>query len=211
MTKKVTTVRPDDALLKAAEIIFENNWDGLPVVDDDSSLIGIITQYDLVTKGANIHLPTFVKLLNQMEVYKKDKEKLKPELQKIVTLTVKDVMNNEPMTVYDDAKIEEVAKVFAEHHRVNPIPVVNYQKRLVGIISRYDLIKLYTGTQAMADSIINEKSLDKKVDLFVTGFGSKFLVVSKLTPLFWRVISFLFIIVGFIIAMALIIRIELNN
>lgn len=211
MTREVTTVRPEDSLLKAAQIIFENNWDGLPVVGGDGGLLGIITQYDLVTKGANIHLPTFMQLINQLDVYKKDKERLKPELQKIVTLTVKDVMNPEPLTVFDDVPLEEVARTFAEHHRVNPIPVVDYQKRLVGIISRYDLIKMYTGTMATADAIVREKSVDKKVDLFVEGFGRHFLVVSKMTPLFWKVVSVLFVVVGFVIAMALIIRIEAQN
>src|SRR3989344_8255771 len=118
MTREVTTVRPDDSILKVAQIIFENNWDGLPVVDTDSTLLGIITQYDLVTKGANIHLPTFMQLVSQLDVYKKDKERLKPELQKIVTLTVRDVMNPEPMVLRDETSLEEVARTFAEHHRV---------------------------------------------------------------------------------------------
>src|SRR3989344_5817801 len=205
MTKNVTTVGPDDSILKVAQIMFEHNWDGLPVVTSDGTLVGIITQYDLVTKGANIHLPTFMQLIAQLDVYKKDKGALKPELQKIVTLTVYDVMNPEPLTLFDDATLENVARTFAEHHRVNPIPILDYQKRLVGIISRYDLIKLYTGTQKMADSIVHEKSVDKKVDLFVEGFGKHFLVVSKTTPLFWKVVSTLFLIVGFVIAMALII------
>ena len=211
MTKKVTTVFSDDPLLKVAQLIFENNWDGLPVIGHDDILVGIITQYDLVTKGTNIHLPTFMQLFSQLEVYKKDKERLRPELQKIVSLTVKDVMNTDPMVVQDNTMIEEVARTFAEHHRVNPIPVVDDKRKVVGIISRYDLIKFYTGSLGTAEAIINEKSVDKKVDLFVEGFGKHFMLVSKFTPFFWKVVSILFIIVGFVIAMALIIRIEVNN
>src|SRR3989344_3718776 len=101
MTKNVTAVGPDDSILKVAQIMFEHNWDGLPVVTPDGTLVGIITQYDLVTKGANIHLPTFLQLMDQLPVYKKDKGQLKPELQKIVTMTVKDLMNQEPLTVRD--------------------------------------------------------------------------------------------------------------
>ncbi len=211
MTKKVTTVALDDPILKVAQIIFENNWDGLPVVDPTGKLLGIINQYDLVTKGANIHLPTFMQLMTQLPLYKKDKEILKPELQKIVTLTVRDLMNPEPLTLLEGTTLEEVAKTFAEHHRVNPIPVVDAQGFLKGIISRYDLIKLYTGSQISADDIVREKSVDKKVDMFVQGFEKNFIVVSKFTPMFWRIVSFLFIIIGFIIAMALVIRIELKN
>lgn len=211
MTKDVMAIGPDDSILKVAQIMFEHNWDGLPVVTPDGTLVGIITQYDLVTKGANIHLPTFVQLMQQLPLYKKDKGNLKPELQRIVTLTVKDLMNIDPLTVREGTTLEEVAKAFAEHHRVNPIPVVNQESRLVGIISRFDLIKLYTGTMATAEAIIHESSVDKKVDLFVQGFGKNMLVVSKFTPVFWKIVSILFIIVGFVIAMALIIRIEIQS
>ena len=211
MTKEVTTVGPNDSILTVAQIMFEHNWDGLPVVSKDGTLMGIITQYDLVTKGANIHLPTFLKLMAELPLYKKDKSGLKHELERIVTLSVKDLMNPEPLTVREGATLEEVSRQFAEHHRVNPIPVVSQESRLVGIISRFDLIKLYTGTQETAQAITQETSVDKKVDLFVEGFGKNFLVVSKLTPLFWKIVSVFFVIVGFIIAMALIIRIELRN
>ena len=105
MTKDVTTVAPEDSILKVAQIMFEHNWDGIPVVTSDGTLAGIITQYDLVTKGANIHLPTFLKLMGDLPVYKKDKSILKPELQKIVTLTVKDLMNTEPLTVRESATL----------------------------------------------------------------------------------------------------------
>src|SRR3989344_4932262 len=200
MTKNVTTVAPDDSILKVAQIMFEHNWDGIPVVTPDGTLAGIITQYDLVTKGANIHLPTFMKLMGDLPVYQKDKSSLKPELQKIVTLGVKDLMNTEPLTVRESATLEEVSKQFAEHHRVNPIPVVNGESRLVGIISRFDLFKIYAVAQSTADAINKETSVDKKVDLFVKGFEKNFLVVSKRTPMFWKIVSVLFVIVGFVIA-----------
>lgn len=211
MTKNVVTVGPGDSILSVAQIMFDNNWDGIPVINTSKELIGIITQYDLVTKGANIHLPTFLKLMGEMPLYKKDKSAIKPELQKIVTLTVKDLMNPEPLTVHEDVSIEDVARIFAEHHRVNPIPVLGANNRLTGIISRYDLIKLYTGSSATAEAINREKSVDRKIDLFISGFGKNFLVVSKFTPIFWRIVSVLFVIVGFVIAMAFILRIELKN
>ena len=211
MTREVVAIKPENSILQAAQIIFDHHWDGLPVVDAENRLIGILTQYDMVTKGTNIHLPTFLQLMSQLPVYKKDHGALKPELQNIVTLTVRDIMNPDPLLLQEDSSVEDVARTFAEHHRVNPIPIVDAQKKLVGIISRYDLIKLYTGTQAVADEITHEKSIDKKIDIFVNGFGNRFLVVSKLTPFFWKIVSVLFVIVGFVIAMALIIRIEARN
>ena len=138
MTKEVFALKPTDSLFRAAQFMFEKNFDGLPVVLDDSTLVGIITQYDLISKGANIHLPTFMKLMNEFSMYKKDKSLLKPELQKIVSLTVKDLMNPEPITVSPDLPMETAATVFSEHHRVNPIPVINEEHKILGVISRFD-------------------------------------------------------------------------
>lgn len=208
MTRDVVTVGPEDSILKVAQIMFEHNWDGLPVVTPDRTLLGIITQYDLVTKGANIHLPTFMRLMADLPMYKKDKKALSPELAKIVTVTVKDIMNAEPLTINESVTLEEIAKIFAEHHRVNPIPVVSREGRLVGIVSRFDIIRLYAGSSGLAEAISSEASVDKKVDMFVEGFEKNFLLVSKFTPTFWKIVSFLFVIVGFVVAMALIVRIE---
>ncbi len=210
MTKNVVSVYPDDPLIKAAQILFDRNFDGLPVITRDNVLIGIITQYDLVTKGANIHLPTFMQLMKELPVYERDKAQLKPALQKIVSLSVKDVMNPEPFTVVPHHTLEEVAKFFSEHHRVNPIPVIDEGKRVVGIISRYDIIKLYTGTTSSAEAIIREPSLDKKIDLFVDQFENNYLVVSKLRPLLWHIAIPLFIILGILIAVFIVLRIEIQ-
>ena len=141
MTKEVTTVGPNDSILTVAQIMYEHNWDGLPVGSQDGTLMGIITQYDLVTKGANIHLPTFMKLMVEMPLYKKDKSAIKSELERIVTLSVKDLMNPEPLTVREGATLEEVSRQFAEHHRVNPIPVVDPDDKVVGVISRFDVLR----------------------------------------------------------------------
>jgi len=211
MTKEVFALKPTDSLFRAAQFMFEKNFDGLPVVLDDSTLVGIITQYDLISKGANIHLPTFMKLMNEFSMYKKDKSLLKPELQKIVSLTVKDLMNPEPITVSPDLPMETAATVFSEHHRVNPIPVINSEHKLVGIISRFDIIKLYTGSMLTATTIEREPSIDKKVDVFVDQFSKHFVLVSKIRTKLWFIVSVLFLIVGFAAAIASILRIEINN
>jgi len=211
MTQRVISITPDRSLIEAAQILFDRNFDGLPVVNDKGILLGIITQYDLVSKGANIHIPTFVKLMKEMPLYSKDKSLIKPSLKKIVSMEVRDVMNAEPLVVNPDQPIGEVAQIFSEHHRVNPIPVVDESNRLHGIISRYDLIRLYTGSMATAVTISNEASVDKRMDLFMKHFERSFVVVSKFRTRFWLLASFLFIVVGFIIAMMLIIRFEIKN
>ena len=211
MTANPMTVMPEDSLMHAAQIMYEHNFEGLPVATEHRKVMGIITQYDLVSKGANLHLPTFLQLMKDFPMYQKDKSTLKPELEKIVSLTVKDLMNPDPLTVKGSQTLEEAAQLFTEHHRVNPIIVVDEVGRLEGVISRYDIIRFFTGSAAAATTLTHETSADKKVDLFVKAFEKNFVVVSKFRTHFWFAASLSFAIIGFLIAMFWLIRIELNN
>lgn len=211
MTRHVVGVRPEQSLIEAAQILFDHNFDGLPVTDDSGRLVGIITQYDLISKGANIHLPTFIQLMKNLPLYKKDKAMIKPGLENIVSLKISDVMNTDPITIGPDQPVDEASAMFTQHHRVNPIPVINSSRQLVGIISRYDIIRLYTGTMAAAASISKESSIDKRVDMFVNQFEKNFVIVSQFRTKWWLLASMLFAVVGFIVAFLLITRIQLNG
>lgn len=57
-------------------------------------------------------------------------------------MNAKDVMNKEPLTLQYSDTYETAMKLFSEHHRVNPVPVIDEENVVVGIISRYDMLKL---------------------------------------------------------------------
>src|SRR3989338_1304762 len=133
MTKGTVSVSPEMSLLEAAQLMYQNSFTGLPEVDTSKKVIGIMTEYDLLTKGSAIHLPTFLKLINQFDVYRKDKSLIQDDIKKILSLRVSDVMNKDPLTLQANTSVEEVAKTFAEHHKVNPIPIILKERRLVGI------------------------------------------------------------------------------
>lgn len=141
MTKAVIAVKQDRALFEAAKIIAEHGFDGVPVIDDNGKLVGILTEYDLVSKGSAIHLPTLQMVLQNLSTFKKDKQKFKEEIAEISALKVKDVMNADPLTLPDTASFQDAVIAFRDHHRVNPIPVINSQRQVVGIISRFDVIR----------------------------------------------------------------------
>ncbi|TSC91092.1 MAG: CBS-domain-containing membrane protein [Parcubacteria group bacterium Licking1014_17] len=207
MTKEVVSVSPETSVIEVAQLLFDRDFDGVPVVSNDNKLLGVITQWDLVSKGANVHIPTFIKLMQDFPIHKQDSSKIRPELEKILTLKVGDIMNKEPLIISPEVGLEEAAKIFGEHHGVNPLPVVK-DSLLVGIISRYDIIKLYAGTQKTASKISRADDMDNKVATFMDSFEKRFVVVSKIRSKFWFLISLLFIIAGFIIAMFLMLRVE---
>ncbi|KKU49941.1 MAG: hypothetical protein A3H69_03170 [Candidatus Sungbacteria bacterium RIFCSPLOWO2_02_FULL_47_9] len=142
MTTEVISVFPDSSLLDAARTLSERQIDGLPVVDRvTNKLVGILTEYDLISKGSAIHLPTFQFILGNIAAFKKNRTQFEKQIAEVSALTVKDVMNTDPLTLPETASYDDAVFAFREHHRVNPIPVINAKKEVTGVISRFDILK----------------------------------------------------------------------
>jgi predicted transcriptional regulator len=60
MTTEVITVRKETGLKELAKILYDNHINGVPVVDEDGSLIGIICESDLIRKDKKLHIPTVI-------------------------------------------------------------------------------------------------------------------------------------------------------
>lgn len=141
MNRKVIAVHPETPLSDAARMLDEHKFDGMPVVDAEGHLIGIVTEYDLISKGSAVHIPTMQFILQNLHAFPKDQDEFEEDISAVSSLTVADVMNHEPLTISGDASFEDVIEAFREHHRVNPIPVIDSDKKVVGIISRFDVVR----------------------------------------------------------------------
>ena len=141
MTKEVIMVSSETSLFDAAKVLYKNRFNGLPVVDKDNVLVGILTEYDLLNIDSMIHIPTLQNILGQINL---ENTEVKKEFETIAILKVGGVMNNDPLTLLDSATLEETVATFVEHHRVNPIPVIDFKRKVIGIVSRSDLIKFFT-------------------------------------------------------------------
>lgn len=141
MTTEVVSVHPETPVIEANDAISSHHFNGVPVVDAAGTLVGILTDYDLLVKGTSLHLPTFQKMISEIQVYKKDQSALAKEVEELRGITVADVMNVEPLTLPDTASLDEVITAFREHHRVNPIPVIDASRKVVGVVSRFDVLK----------------------------------------------------------------------
>lgn len=143
MTKDVICVHPETSILVAHQIMSEKRFNGLPVVDNENHLVGIITEYDLLVKGSSVHLPTLQKLFTELPVYKKNYKNFKNEIYELSRLTVREVMNSDPLAISQDANLSEMVDMFRQHHRVNPLAVIDKDRKVVGIVSRYDAVNLF--------------------------------------------------------------------
>jgi CBS domain-containing protein len=146
MTRKVITVSPDARIFDAARIISEHNLDGIPVINGDGKLVGIVTEYDLINKTSSINISFLQKVLSEVNARKSDSspksnEAFKNGAKDISNLIVDDIMNKEPLTLKEDSTFDEIVTTFIQHHKVNPIPVLDDNGKLVGIISRFDILR----------------------------------------------------------------------
>lgn len=143
MTKKVVTLSPDDSLEKATKLFEEHNYDGFPVVNEEGHLIGIVTAYDMVSQSYATHLPSLIHIIEDVYKDKNGEGILKEHFDKVRTVKVRDMMNLDPLVIGPEVRVEDLAKEFIQHHRVNPIPVIDIDKKLLGVVSRFDIIRFF--------------------------------------------------------------------
>lgn len=139
MNKAVITVAPGTPIRDIAMTLADNHLTGLPVVDN-GKVVGIVTEADLVTREANIHMPTFIQILDGT-LFLGNAQAMNEEMEKIAAKTAQNVMSHPVITVSEDADIHELATTMLEEH-ANPVPVLDEKDQLVGVVSRSDLVKL---------------------------------------------------------------------
>src|SRR3989344_5247321 len=206
MTTDLVTVGPADSVVYAARILFERNFNGLPVINEQKEVLGILTEFDLISKGGDLHMPTLINILGNLDTYKKDNSLVKDDIKQLMILKVKDVMNTEPLTIEETAPIQSIAELFVSHHKVNPILVVDRNKKITGIISRFDLVKFFAAHNASNKVDPSQPAvLDKKVAEFIHNFEKK-IVVSGGDVRLWSLVGVLLVLVGVSVGLALILR-----
>ncbi|WP_168161210.1 CBS domain-containing protein [Desulfatibacillum aliphaticivorans] len=136
MTRDVVSVAQDTLLSETAAIMEAANVSGVPVVDGDNFIMGIISEKDFLEKMGGKKNGSFMGVIaeclsNRGCVAMPIREK-----------SAKDVMTFPVITAQRSNTISELSKMLAEH-QINRIPVVDGKGRLVGIVSRGDIVESY--------------------------------------------------------------------
>lgn len=125
MTREVRMVRPDQTIREAAQMMAELDIGALPVQDNDR-LVGMITDRDIAVRAT--------------------------AQGKNADTRVRDVMSPEIKYCYEDQTIDEVTRNMGEQ-RLRRLPVLNRNKRLVGILSLGDLALDETAQEEAAEAL----------------------------------------------------------
>lgn len=221
MTRHVITVGSNDSLESVARLFEEYDYDGIPVIDADDKLIGIITEYDMVVQSSGMHLPTVISLMRNIGVDKADRKRLNEHFDNLRTIKARDVMNSEPLTIEDSVSLDQAAQLFAEHHRVNPLCVVNGNGELVGVLSHYDVIRFFNkhyvhqvlktspAYKGMVDRIFLRKT-NKRLNSAIDSAYKGVMLVREIRPLVWKAIALAAFLAGIVAATTFIFDVVVN-
>ena len=142
MTTDVVTVTKETTVMELAGLFANRHLSSLPVLDTNGELIGIVTETDLVEQDKNLHIPTVISIFDWV-IYLESDKKFEKELKKMTGRVVGDIFSTELLTVSPDTSIADVADLLSSR-KINALPVVE-GKKLVGIVSRIDLIRSMAG------------------------------------------------------------------
>jgi CBS domain-containing protein len=138
MTTDVLTVSPETSISELSKLLENRKIGGVPVVEQEGRLVGVITQNDLVERARDLELPPAINILD-FHIYLQIPSHLFHKVEKMLGTTVGDCMTKNPVTVAPDAPVSKVAALMAKQ-KVHTIPVVEGSK-LVGIIGKMDLVR----------------------------------------------------------------------
>lgn len=200
MTTNVTTVTPDTKVSEVAAVLHKYHYSGLPVLNEEGRVLGTISERDFITADSGLYLPTYIKLLSGMDYVQGAKKGLPHVVDQIVNATAKDIMNRDIPFANPDTTLEQLASMFAEK-RANPIPVTDANNKLVGIISRSDLIKFFSPNEVKSSYKPEhrpERMIDQQVEYTADHFNSRFAYVAKARANIWLTTAIVLFIVGFL-------------
>lgn len=132
MITSVVTVPPEATYEEAATLLHENRLSGMPVVDRNGRIVGVISEKDLF----RALFPLYEDFLGNPEIYA-DQERQEDEIENIRRQPIERFMTRNVITIDADARILHAGGLMLAHN-VHRLPVLDHGK-LVGIIAREDI------------------------------------------------------------------------
>jgi CBS domain-containing protein len=148
MTRNVLTVRSSTPLKDAAALLAEHRISGLPVVDGERRVLGVLSEGDILFKesGAAEKQSFFDRMLavppTGLEL-------------KLAAKTAGDAMSAPALTIGPRRPVTKAASIMIEEG-VNRLPVIDDEERLIGIITRADLVRAFVRSDAEVEREIRD-------------------------------------------------------
>jgi CBS domain-containing protein len=139
MRREVPVASPKTTIAELARMMVEHRVPGVPVIDD-GELIGIVTEADLIQREANVDVPSVIPFLDAMIVADAGTP-FEEELRRVVAASAEEIMTSPVISIRDVATVAELATLMLQQ-RVNPVPVVDAGRQIVGLCTRTGIVEL---------------------------------------------------------------------
>jgi CBS domain-containing protein len=149
MTTEVLTVKPDASLKEVAELLTRCGISGLPVVDANGEIRGVVSEADIILKERRRGQPGFWRRVFDGEEPLSAKERAR---------TAGEAMTSPPVTITADRRVDAAAALMLDR-QVNRLPVLDRAGKLVGIVTRADLVRAFVHTDEEIAREIREEVL----------------------------------------------------
>lgn len=158
MTRDVVTIRKGAPVEEAMTLMAKHHVSGLPVIDPNGCVEGIITESDVLLKGQSRVPHSTNKLGGRRGV---SDEVVEDMYRRAKADLVQDAMTSDVITFGEDSAVADIARVMIEHN-INRIPIIR-DCRVVGIVSRRDIVKAMAKMMngpAMEDTTRKQKVIE---------------------------------------------------
>lgn len=139
MTRQVLTVSTEDSVEKCSRLLIENNISSLPVLDENGELVGMVTEGDLIRRTSRIEAPGYLEILGGI-IYLGSPKKYVEKIQRAMAYKAGDLMSTDIISADPEDSVKDAATLMLEKS-IGRLPVVDDTGKLVGIVSRRDIMK----------------------------------------------------------------------
>ena len=164
MTRDVITVSPATSIVEAAGIMLRQNLSGLPVVDGDGMLVGIVTEGDFLRRA---EIGTQRRRSGWLQFFV-GPGRASADFVREHGRRVGEVMTPNPLTIGEDAGLEDIVRLM-EKNDIKRLPVMQGE-RLVGIVSRANLLRLVASmARQIPDPTADDRHIRERIIRTIDG------------------------------------------
>ena len=145
MKKDVIKFNELDKIVDVAQSFRDNKISGAPVVDENNKVVGVISEGDIMrllevhSPKINLILPAPLDLIELPVRMKYELDEIAEDMQRAGSTVIDQIMTKKVVKIGPDASISDAAELM-DSHKVKRLPVVNKDGKLIGIVTRGDII-----------------------------------------------------------------------
>lgn len=145
MQKNVIKFKADDRIVDVSQSLRDNKISGAPVVDDQEKVIGVVSEGDIMrllevhSPRLNLILPSPLDWIELPIRMKYEFDEIAEDMNRAALVLIGEIMTKKVFTIKQDDDVSDAAQIM-DTHSVNRLPVVDDEGKLIGIVTRGDII-----------------------------------------------------------------------